>query len=121
MPAAGWWEAAFRRAPTPSELAGHPCGHSCMLTLVAYDITDNKRLSKVAKHCANFGVRVQYSIFECQLESDAFDRFWKGLTDLIDEDSDRLVAYKVCAACAKEIRDAGQQLHHPTKVVAYIF
>ncbi|MBM3855222.1 MAG: CRISPR-associated endonuclease Cas2, partial [Verrucomicrobia bacterium] len=50
-----------------------------MLTLIAYDVTDAKRLHKVAKVCEDWGVRVQYSVFECRLEADTFDRFWEEL------------------------------------------
>lgn len=91
-----------------------------MLILVAYDIADPKRLSKVAKLCEDHGMRVQYSFFECRLPMDRFDDFWKQLHTLIDAEADRLTAYKICASCSKEIRDAGLQIHNE-KVVAYVF
>jgi CRISPR-associated protein Cas2 len=91
-----------------------------MLTLVAYDIREPKRLSKIAKICQDFGVRIQYSVFECRLEADSFDRFWSKLNDTLDPDQDRITAYKVCATCARDIRDAGVQTHSQ-KVVAYVF
>jgi CRISPR-associated protein Cas2 len=116
----GWWEGAFSNKPTPSELRGHRCGESQMLTIVAYDITDHKRLAKIARVCEDYGVRVQYSVFECRLEADKFDAFWNHLLALIEPETDRLVAYKVCCACARDIRDAGIQAHHE-KVVAYVF
>jgi CRISPR-associated protein Cas2 len=116
----GWWEEAFAYRPSPSEQRGHPCGAHQMLTLVAYDITERKRLGKVAKFCEDHGMRVQYSVFECRLEADRFEAFWNGLQQIIDPDTDRLVAYKVCAACAAEIRSAGTQVHQE-KVVAYVF
>lgn len=65
-------------------------------------------------------MRIQYSFFECRLEADRFDEFWTQLTDLISATSDRITAYKICASCAKEIRDAGTQIHSE-KVVAYVF
>lgn len=91
-----------------------------MLTLVAYDITEPKRLTKIAHHCEDYGVRIQYSIFECRLEADAFEQFWNELLELIDPATDRLLAYKICLACAREVRSAGTQVHHE-KVVAYVF
>jgi CRISPR-associated protein Cas2 len=91
-----------------------------MLTIVAYDITEPKRLKQIAKFCEEWGVRIQYSIFECRLEADRFDDFWLELLERIDPATDRVVAYKVCAACAKEILSAGQQQHHE-KVVCYVF
>lgn len=90
-----------------------------MLTLVAYDITDEKRLHRVARICEDWGVRVQYSVFECRLEADAFDRFWEQLKGEIDPSEDRLVAYKICLNCAREIRGAGTMVNSE-KVVAYV-
>lgn len=115
-----WWEDAFAYRPGPSEQRGHRCGEKQMLMIVAYDIADRKRLVKVAKHCEDWGVRVQYSIFECRLEAAAFESFWEGLTELIDETEDRVTAYRVCASCAREIHDAGLQTH-TEKVIAYVF
>ena len=119
-PPEGWWETAFALVPNASEASGHKCGSKQMLTLVAYDIREPKRLAKIAKTCEDFGVRIQYSVFECRLEADAFDRFWNALNDILDPEADRVTAYKVCASCAKDIRDAGVQTHSQ-KVVAYVF
>lgn len=91
-----------------------------MLTLVAYDITDPKRLKRVATHCEDYGVRIQYSVFECRLEADKFDRFWEELNEIIAPGDDSLVAYKICLNCARQVRAAGQQVL-PEKVVAYVF
>jgi CRISPR-associated protein Cas2 len=116
----GWWEAAFSNQPTPSERRGHKCGEHQMLTVVAYDITDDRRLRKIAKVCEDHGVRVQYSVFECRLDADRFDAFWNDLLGVIDPETDRIVAYKVCSGCAKDIRDAGIQTHYE-KFIAYVF
>ncbi len=58
-PPEGWWEAAFALVPNASEASGHKCGSKQMLTLVAYDIREPKRLAKIAKTCEDFGVRIQ--------------------------------------------------------------
>jgi CRISPR-associated protein Cas2 len=78
-----------------------------MLTLVAYDISDPKRLARVARVCEDFGVRVQYSVFECRLDEAEFTEFWLRLLSRIDEDEDRVVAYKIDARSAKETLTAG--------------
>ena len=44
-----------------------------MLVLVTYDIQvedseGRRRLRRVAKQCLNYGIRVQNSVFECQVE-----------------------------------------------------
>ena len=88
-----WWHEAFPQVPYEKSAPGE----KEMLTLVAYDIADPKRLSRVAKICEDYGVRVQYSVFECRLEEAEFEDYWLKLLCEIDEDEDRVVAYKIDA------------------------
>ncbi|MEX2578865.1 MAG: CRISPR-associated endonuclease Cas2 [Verrucomicrobiales bacterium] len=110
-----WWHEAF--APLPYERSAP--GEKEMLTLVAYDITLPKRLSRVAKICEDYGVRVQYSLFECRLQEEEFENFWLKLLDEIDEDEDRLVAYKIDARSAKQTLTAGTMVCSE-KMVCYV-
>ncbi|MCX8157560.1 MAG: CRISPR-associated endonuclease Cas2 [Verrucomicrobiae bacterium] len=100
----GWWYDAFPQVP----YASNPPGEGEMLTVVAYDIANPKRLARVARVCEDYGVRVQYSVFECRLDEDEFTDFWLRLLEEIDEEEDRLVAYKIDARCAKETLTAGR-------------
>ncbi|MBE7501230.1 MAG: CRISPR-associated endonuclease Cas2 [Verrucomicrobiales bacterium] len=90
-----------------------------MLTLVAYDICEPRRLARVARVCEDFGVRVQYSVFECHLDEDEFTDFWLKLLEQIDEAEDRLVAYKIDARSARETLTAGTMVCSE-KVVCYL-
>ncbi len=54
-----------------------------MLMLITYDISlsdpeGQTRLRRIAKHCLDYGVRVQYSVFECDLAPDQWVHL-KGL------------------------------------------
>lgn len=102
-PSEDWWFAAFPVMPYASK----PPGPNQMLTLVAYDISHQRRLARVASVCEDFGVRVQYSIFECRLKPEEFERFWAKLLETIDPKEDRLVAYSLDAKAARETRTAG--------------
>lgn len=110
-----WWFNAFPQVP----YAKSPPGQNQMLTVVAYDITDPKRLAKVASVCEDFGVRVQYSIFECYLDQDGFNDLWLKLLELIDEEEDRIVAYKLDARGAREVETAGTMVCSE-KAVCYL-
>jgi CRISPR-associated protein Cas2 len=110
-----WWYEAFPQVPYEKS----PPGENEMLTVVAYDITDPKRLARVAKVCEDYGVRVQYSIFECRLDEDEFTDFWLKLLEEIDDDEDRMVAYKIDARCAKETLTAGTMVCSE-KAVCYL-
>lgn len=90
-----------------------------MLVLLAYDVSNPKRLSRVAKVCEGYGVRVQYSIFECRLEPDVFENLWTDLLEEIDEDEDRLVAYRLDAKAAARTRTAGTMVCS-SEVICYL-
>lgn len=90
-----------------------------MLRLIAYDITDPARLRKVANVCKDYGVRIEYSVFECDLNEKVFAFFWEKLQKLIDPGKDRLIAYRICAGCVGEIRSVGV-VCRPGKVLLYI-
>ena len=90
-----------------------------MLTLVAYDITSPKRLARTARVCEDYGVRVQYSVFECRLDESEFEKFWLALLGEIDESEDRVVAYKIDARCAKETLTAGTMVCSE-KILCYL-
>lgn len=90
-----------------------------MLILIGYDISSPRRLQKVATLCLDYGVRTQYSFFECQLDALEFDTLWSSLNELIDPAEDKLVAYSLDAKSARKTRSAGQMVS-PEKVVCYL-
>ena len=87
-----------------------------MLRLIAYDISDPKRLRLVAETCEDYGTRVQYSLFECWLEEPAFLALWEKLGTLIDPEADRLVAYTLdkTSASRRLTRGADMRLSQAT-------
>ena len=117
---ADWLEKTFPTRLTKSEITGHKCGEKKMLILIAYDIASPKRLASVAKHCEDFGLRIQYSVFECRLDADIFEKFWDGLCRRIDAEEDRVVAYRICLQCAQKVQTAGCMVTSE-RVVAYVF
>jgi len=98
-----WWYEAFPSVPYEKSPPKEPD----MLIVVAYDITDNRRLARVAKVCEDYGVRVQYSVFECHLNEREFKTMWERILEQIDPAEDRVVAYKIDAKSAKQTVTAG--------------
>ncbi len=90
-----------------------------MLYLVAYDVCDPKRLRQVAKICEDYGVRVEYSVFECDLKEVVFRDFWRQLLLAIDTEEDVLLAYRICGACVSKIESAGMAVR-PGKILLYM-
>ena len=69
-----------------------------MLVLVSYDVATTtsagrKRLTKVSKTCSGFGVRVQYSVFECEVDPAQWERLRTRLLAVINPNQDSLRFY----------------------------
>ena len=59
--------------------------------LVCYDICDEKRLRRVAEICSDFGVRLQYSVFECDLNASEKVTMEGKLEAVIDFSQDQVL------------------------------
>lgn len=71
-----------------------------MLVLITYDVSTadsagKKRLRRVAKQCVNYGVRVQNSVFECELDPAQFRLLKQKLIEEINEETDSLRFYQL--------------------------
>ena len=64
-------------------------------TLITYDITSPRRLSKVAKACENYGIRVQDSVFECNCNTAKLKELKLKLSQVINMAEDSVRFYKI--------------------------
>jgi CRISPR-associated protein Cas2 len=69
-----------------------------MLVLVSYDVqtidkSGQRRLRRVAKTCLNRGQRVQYSVFECNVDPTQWAILKAKLISIIDSEKDSLRFY----------------------------
>lgn len=78
-----------------------------MLTLVSYDIPDDRRRTKLAQTLKDFGRRVQYSVFECHLEADQVDVLRQKVHRVIDDSADSVRIYRICRDCAAKAEILG--------------
>lgn len=78
-----------------------------MIYFVSYDISETKRLSKVAKRLENFGIRVQFSFFECEMDKSQMDELKSALLELINLKEDSLVIYPLCQDCINKTSTLG--------------
>jgi CRISPR-associated protein Cas2 len=70
-----------------------------MLTVIAYDITDDRRRDAVSTLLADHGRRVNYSVFECDLEGEEFEQLQEQLAQRIDHRQDHIILYRLCEGC----------------------
>ncbi len=72
-----------------------------MLYVVAYDIGDDKRRTRVADELENWGRRVQFSVWECDLEAKQADELIERLRREM-RTGDSLRMYCLCATCLEK-------------------
>ncbi len=78
-----------------------------MRLIISYDIVDDKRRTKLAKKLLNFGARVQYSVFECELNPKQLAQLKQQALAHVKLDEDSLRIYKLCEACVQQIESFG--------------
>ena len=83
-----------------------------MLVLVTYDVktedlAGRRRLRRVARACLDFGQRVQYSVFECEVDPAQWTALRERLIGEIDINCDSLRFYRLGAEGRKKIEHVG--------------
>ena len=69
-----------------------------MLVLITYDVSvvtadGRRRLRKIAKTCLDYGMRVQNSVFECEIDPAQFTDVKSKLMEIYNPDEDSLRFY----------------------------
>ena len=76
--------------------------------LVAYDVSDDGDRGRLAALLSRYGVRVQWSVFDCELEhADVADLLSRAEV-MLTAGTDRVGIYPQCEACR-----AGRRHHGP--------
>ena len=83
-----------------------------MMILVTYDVSTvtaqgRSRLRRVAKACRDYGQRVQFSVFEIEVDTGQWVLLRQRLQDLIDPASDSLRFYFLGAKWERKVEHLG--------------
>jgi CRISPR-associated protein Cas2 len=83
-----------------------------MLTIVTYDVNTEtregrRRLRRVAKVCESVGQRVQYSVFECQVDLAGYEELVRRLLAEVDLNLDNLRFYRLPGTRGYEVKEYG--------------
>ncbi len=79
-----------------------------MLYLISYDVSDDTRRRRIMEALKDFGRRVQYSVFECNLDERAMGELLGRVDFEIDPATDSCRLYRLCEGCAAEVRILGR-------------
>ena len=87
------------------------------MVVVVYDISSSdpagrKRLYRVSKKCADMGVNVQNSVYECELDAGKFRKLKADLEDLICPQTDSVRFYLLGNRYRPRIETLGKEKVH---------
>lgn len=82
-----------------------------MMVLVSYDVSmdenGQKRLRRISKICRNYGQRVQYSVFECNVDPALWTLMKQKLLDEINPEKDSLRFYYLGTHWKRRVEHVG--------------
>ena len=70
--------------------------------VISYDISDDRTRRKVANVLADYGKRVQYSVFECRVDAKTLGKIITLLKPFA-EGNDSIRVYQLCDSCLKKV------------------
>lgn len=76
--------------------------------VVAYDIADNKRRTRICDILLGYGHRVNYSVFECFLEKKEITKLKSKIKRSIKRGEDIILYYNLCKDCLDKIERIGK-------------
>ncbi len=91
-----------------------------MFIVIAYDIVSDRRRQRLAKLLSGYGDRVNYSVFECEVQPKQFMRLQENIAKHLDAREDRVRYYELCANCRSHIRVQGNTVVAPLEPVVVI-
>jgi CRISPR-associated protein Cas2 len=98
------------RSDDPRQRLGVIFLAAAMHFVIAYDIEQDRRRNQVMSALKDYGLRVQYSVFECDLDRPRLETLKDRLRALIDPRRDRIHIYPMCDACFFRSESMGKQL-----------
>ncbi len=77
------------------------------IMLVVYDIADNKRRRELFKLMKSYGIRTQFSFFECLLSEKQEVTLRFRIMGIINPSEDKVGFIHVCDRCFKQVKRIG--------------
>jgi CRISPR-associated protein Cas2 len=78
-----------------------------MFVVISYDISDDKRRTKIHSLLKSYGEWVQYSVFECELTNTEYARLRSRFDKLIKPDEDNANFYLLGNCCLGKLERIG--------------
>lgn len=71
--------------------------------VVAYDIKEDRKRARVSKILERYGIRVNFSVFECMFTDIQLLQVQEKIKKILDKRSDTVIYYPICVNCYTKI------------------
>ncbi|KHL96022.1 CRISPR-associated protein Cas2 [Paenibacillus sp. IHB B 3415] len=83
-----------------------------MMVLITYDVQTStpggrRRLRRIAKHCQDYGQRIQNSVFECVVDPVQFKQLKQKIESEMDKSNDSIRFYMLGANWKRKVEHIG--------------
>ncbi len=79
-----------------------------MFYSICYDIVDNRRRNRIAKILLDYGERVQYSVFEVDIDAKQLETLMGRMKRELNDSEDSVLIYALCETCKTKLKIIGQ-------------
>ena len=76
---------------------------SHQFVVIVYDISSDKRRTKLHNALLDYGTPVQYSVFECLLDQESLTKMKRAIGKVIRPRVDQVRYYYLCQRCLKKV------------------
>lgn len=71
--------------------------------IISYDICNDKRRYRLDRLLAQYGHRVQYSVYEVIVTKDGINRLRSDIRQIIETEEDKVNYYRICLWCYAKV------------------
>ena len=90
--------------------------------LIIYDISNPKRLQRVARKMKSYATRVQKSVFEMEAPQKTLDKLRNEILKIIDDEKDYVVYFSICEPdWQKRVKYGPQKFEEEEEKPYYIY
>lgn len=83
--------------------------------VISYDISEDKRRTKIHSLLKSYGQWMQYSVFECDVTETQYAHLRARLSKMIKPEEDSIRFYFLCACCERKVeRIGGEEVRDET-------
>lgn len=83
-----------------------------MRAVVTYDVADDNRRAKLAARLSRMGVRLQESVFDCELDPASLEDTVDAIAPYVNERTDVLHVFVQCEECVGKRHSFGSAPSH---------